>query len=243
MHEPAQLQGNFDMSARAMGAELVGTFALVAVTGGAFMLAAPSGVGMLAPAIAAGVTMMAMFTALGHVSGGHFNPAITIGLIAAGRFESGNAIGYITAQIVGAVAAAAVLQVILANALAAGPVGNATWNNLAAISNTYGGARGFNITAAVAMEVLATALLLIVFVGATTKKGGSGSAPLAIGGALFVLTMLAMPVTNGALNPARATATAALAGGLAMSQLWIFWVAPIGGAILGGAIARWLLDE
>lgn len=231
------------MNPKALAAEFIGTFALVTATCGAALFSAPAGGGLVAVAFAIGLSVLIMAYSVGHISGGHFNPAVTIGLIAAGRFESGNAIGYIVAQLLGGIAAAFVFSLILGGALAAGPSATAKWNTFAAISNTYGGANGFTMMPAFIMEVVITALFLIVIVGATSKKAPAGFAPLAIGVALFVLHLVSIPVTNASLNPARSTAPAIFAGGVAMSQLWVFWVAPIIGGIIGGAISKWLQEE
>ena len=231
------------MNARALTAEFVGTFVLVTATCGAALFSAPAGAGLLAPAFAIGLSVLIMAYAVGHISGGHFNPAVTLGLIAAGRFESANAIGYVVAQVAGGIVAALVFQFILNGALAAGPTAAANWNDFAAVSNTYGSARGFSMAAVFVTEVVITAIFLIVIVGSTSKKAPAGFAPLAIGVALFVLHLVSIPVTNASLNPARSTAPAILAGGPALSQLWLFWLAPIIGGILGGSIGRWLQDE
>jgi aquaporin Z len=231
------------MKAKALAAEFVGTFVLVTGTCGAALFSAPAGAGLLAPAFAIGLSVLIMAYAVGHVSGGHFNPAVTAGLIAAGRFESGNAIGYVVAQVLGGLAAALVFQVILGGALSAGPAQETAWNTFAAISNTYGGTRGFSLTSAFLMEVLITAIFLIVIVGSTSRRAPPGFAPIAIGVALFVLHLVSIPVTNASLNPARSTAPAVFAGGQPLSQLWVFWAAPILGGIIGGAIGRWLDED
>lgn len=231
------------MAAKVLVAEAVGAFVLVAATCGAHMIAAPAGLGYAAPALAAGLAMMALHASLSHVSGGHFNPAVTIGLIAAGRLETGNAVGYLIAQVLGALAAAFMLQTVLAASLSSGPAPGVMWNGLTVASNSYGAARGFGLAGALVVEIFAAAALLLVFVGATGKKGGAGLASLAIGAMLAALMLLALPVTNASLNPARSTATAVLAGGAPLSQLWVFWLAPILGAVVGGAIGGWLQQE
>lgn len=231
------------MNSKALAAEFIGTFVLVTGTCGAALFSAPAGAGLLAPAFAIGLSVLIMAYAVGHISGGHFNPAVTAGLIAAGRFDSGKAIGYIVAQVLGGIAAALVFQYILSGALSTGPTQTTSWNSFAAISNTYGGARGFSMGAVFVMEVVITAIFLIVIVGATSRKAPAGFAPLAIGVALFVLHLVSIPVTNASLNPARSTAPALLAGGQALSQLWLFWLAPIVGGVLGGAIAKWLQED
>ena len=231
------------MSQKALAAEFIGTFALVTAACGATLFSAPAGGGLVAVALAIGLSVMVMGYAVGHISGGHFNPAVTIGLIAAGRFETGNAIGYIIAQVLGGIAAAFVFSLILGGALTAGPGAAAKWNTFAATSNTYGGANGFTVMSAFIMEVVITTLFLIVVVGATSKEATAGFAPMAIGVALFVLHLVSIPVTNASLNPARSTAPAIMAGGVAMSQLWVFWVAPIVGGIIGGSISKWLQEK
>ena len=231
------------MGLKPLAAELVGTFAYVLAVCGTALLAAPAGGGLLAVALAAGLAMTVMAYSLGHISGGHFNPSVTIGLMAGGRFDGGNAVGYVLAQVLGGLAAAFVLQTLLAGALSAGPGVTTKWNDLATISNTYGGQRGFSMTAAIVVEVVATALYIVVFMGATSKRAPADLAPLAAGAGLAVLCLLAIPVTNASLNPARSTATAVLAGGAPLAQLWVFWVAPIAGAIIGGGISRWLESE
>jgi aquaporin Z len=228
---------------KALAAEFIGTFALVTGTCGAALFAAPAGAGLLAPAFAIGLSVLIMAYAVGHISGGHFNPAVTIGLIAAGRFKAEKAIGYIIAQVLGGLAAALIFQLILSGALSSGPSQATAWNTFAAVSNTYGGPRGFSMTAVIVMEVVITAIFLVVIVGATSARAPAGFAPLAIGVALFVLHLVSIPVSNASLNPARSTAPAILAGGIPLSQLWVFWIAPIIGGIIGGAIGRWLNDE
>ena len=231
------------MKTKALAAEFIGTFCLVAATCGAALFSAPAGAGLLAPAFAIGLSVLIMAYSVGHISGGHFNPAVTIGLWAGGRFDSSNIVPYIVAQVLGGIAAALVFSVILGGALSAGPNAATKWNTFAAISNGWGGANGFSSTAAFIMEVVVTALFLIVIIGATNRKAPAGFAPLAIGVALFVLHLVAIPVTNASLNPARSTAPALLAGGTALSQLWMFWVAPILGGVIGGFIGRYLQDD
>ena len=231
------------MNSKTLAAEFVGTFALVAAACGAGLFASPAGGGLVAVAFAIGLAIMAMGYAVGHVSGGHFNPAVTLGLIAGGRFDTGSAIGYILAQVLGGCAAALLFQLILAGATTGGPGATTRWGSFAAISNTYGGAYGFSMIAALAVEAMATALYLVVFMGSTSSRASAGLAPLAIGGVVVALHLIAIPVSNASLNPARSTATAVLAGGVPLSQLWLFWVAPIVGGIIGGAIGRWLDED
>jgi aquaporin Z len=231
------------MNMRALGAEFFGTFALVAATCGAALFSAPAGAGLLAQAFAIGLSVLMMAYAVGHVSGGHFNPAVSLGLVASGRVDMGTAVGYIVAQVLGGILAALIFSTILSGAPPAG-AGIPRWNGFAEISNTYGGPRGFTLQAVFLTEVVVTALFLIVIMGATSKKAPAGFAPIAIGVALLVLHLVSIPVSNASLNPARSTAPALLAtGGTALSQLWVFWVAPIIGGVIGGLIGRWMQDE
>lgn len=228
------------MSTRALGAEFIGTFALVTATCGSALFSAPSGGGLVGVSIAIGLSVLMMAYAVGHVSGGHFNPAVTLGLVAGGRFDAAKAPGYIIAQVLGGVAAAAIFAVILGGYLGGGKV---EFNTFSAISNNFGQPGGFSALAAFLMEVVITALFLIVIMGATSKRAPAGFAPLAIGVALMVLHLVSIPATNASLNPARSTAPAIFAGGTALANLWMFWVAPIVGGVVGGLIGSWLQDE
>ena len=222
---------------RELGAEFIGTFTLVTAVCGAALFSAPSA-GLVAVAFAVGLSVLAMAFAVGHISGGHFNPAVTCGLIAAGRFETSKAPGYIIAQVLGGAAAACVFYLVLSGAPAGGK-----WNTFTAVSNLYGGAGQFSLVAVLITEVVITALFLIVIVGATSKRAPPGFAPIAIGLALTLFHLVAIPVSNASLNPARSTATAIFGGGEALGSLWLFWVAPILGGAIGGAIAKWLQDD
>lgn len=217
-------------------AELIGTFALVSSVCGAALFSAPSA-GLMTVAFAIGAIVLAMAYAVGPISGGHFNPAVTCGLIAAGRFEAGQAIPYIIAQLIGGIAAAAVFYVILSGA----PAGK--WNDFVAISNIYGGAGRFPLVPVALIEIVLTALFVFVIVGVTSKKAAPGFAPIAIGLTLTFIHLAAIPVSNASVNPARSTATALFGGQVALSSLWLFWVAPIVGGVIGGYVARWLQDE
>lgn len=228
------------MNARALGAEFIGTFALVTATCGSALFSAPSGGGLVGVSIAIGLSVLIMAYSVGHISGGHFNPAVTLGLVAGGRFDAGKAPAYIVAQLAGGIVAAAIFYVILSGHLGGGTV---KLNTFQAISNTYGAAGGFSMMAAALMEVVITALFLIVIMGSTAKGAPAGFAPIAIGVALMVLHLVSIPVTNASLNPARSTAPALFADGNALSQVWLFWVAPILGGIIGGLFSRWLQDE
>jgi aquaporin Z len=221
---------------RELGAEFFGTFALVTAVCGAALFSAPSA-GLVAVAFAVGLSVLAMAFAVGHISGGHFNPAVTLGLVAGGRFEVGKAVGYIIAQVLGGIASAAIFYVILSGA----PVGK--WNNYVAISNIYGGAEHFSLLSVALIEVVITALFLIVIHGATSRKAPAGFAPIAIGLSLTLFHLVSIPVSNASLNPARSTATAVFGGTEALSSLWLFWAAPIIGGVIGGFISRWLQEE
>lgn len=223
------------MSQRALGAEFVGTFMLMAsICGSAFYsFGAPAGpAGILGVAFAIGLTVMCMAYAVGHISGGHFNPAVTLGLVAAGRFDAANAAGYIVAQCLGALAACAVFATI----------GKAPPTFAA---NGYGALSmmKFDMMSVILIEVVMTAFFLIVITGATSRKAPAGFAPIAIGLALAVIHILSIPVSNTSVNPARSFGPAVFAGGEALSQVWVFWVAPIVGGVLGGLIGRWLQEE
>lgn len=218
---------------RELGAEFLGTFALVGAVCGAALFSAPSA-GLMAVAFAVGLVVLAMAYAVGHISGGHFNPAVTCGLVAAGRFKAEKAIGYILVQLVGGIAAAAVFYVILSGA----PAGK--WNDFVAISNLYGGDNHFSLLSVALIETVLTALFLIVIGGVVSGNCPTGFAPLAIGLTLTVIHLIAIPVSNASVNPARSTAIAIFGGGPALSCLWLFWVTPIVGGIVGGTISRWL---
>lgn len=218
---------------RELGAEFIGTFTLVTAVCGAALFSAPSA-GLVAVAFAVGLSVVAMAYAVGSLSGGHFNPAVTCGLVAAGRFSASKAIPYIIAQVIGGVAAAAVFYVILQGAPTSGK-----WNTFLDISNTYGG-KGFPLLSAGLIEIVITALFLIVIVSVTSPRAPAGFAPLAIGLALVLFHLVSIPVSNASLNPARSTATAIFGGATALQSLWLYWVAPIVGGVIGGAIAKWL---
>jgi aquaporin Z len=219
-----------------LGAEFIGTFTLVSAVCGAGLFSAPSA-GLVAIAFAVGLSVLAMAFAVGHISGGHFNPAVTFGLVAAGRFPEGKAIPYIVAQVLGGAAAAGVFYLVLMGA----PAGK--WNTFTAISNLYGGASGFSLASVFLTETVMTALFLIVIVSVTSKRAPPGFAPIAIGLALTLIHLVAIPVSNASVNPARSTATAIFGGPEAWHTLWLFWVAPIVGGVIGGFVARWLQDE
>lgn len=216
---------------RELGAEFIGTFALVTAVCGAALFSAPTA-GLVAVAFAVGLSVLVMIYAVGHISGGHFNPAVTLGLVAAGRFETSRVPGYLIAQLLGGAAAAGVFYLVLSGA----PAGK--WNTFTAISNLYGGAGQFSLLAVLITEVVITALFVIVIVGATSPRAPAGFAPIAIGLALTLFHLVAIPVSNASLNPARSTATALFGGPEAWGSLWLFWVAPIAGGIIGGLIGK-----
>ena len=182
------------MNQKALAAEFIGTFTLVSALCGSWLFAWPAGGTLVAVALAVGLSVVAMAYAVGHVSGGHFNPAVTLGLIAGGRFDSGNAIAYIVAQVLGGLAAAFVFYLVLSGAPAG--QGVARWNDFLAISNTYGPPRGFSLMSVFLTEVVITALFVMVVVGVTSPKVPAGFAPLAIGLALTLCYLVTIPISN-----------------------------------------------
>jgi len=215
-------------------AECLGTFLLVTAVCG-IGGATPAGSAAWAMPIGAGLSVFAMMSALGQVSGGHFNPALTIGLAAAGRQPYSDVPGYLVAQLIGAIAAGFAWFVILSSRIGAVPVdlGAFVANGFEAASPGH-----FAVAAVALAEALATGLLVIVFAGATSRHAASFMAPVAVGSAFAALLLLTLPIDNGGLNPARSTASALLGGQVALAQLWLFWAAPIVGAIVGGLISR-----
>jgi len=219
-------------------AELLGTFWLVLGGCGSAVLAAKFpgvGIGLVGVSLAFGLTVVTMAYAVGHISGGHFNPAVTLGLLAGGRVKAGDVIPYVVAQLIGAVLAAWILAQI-----ASGNGTDAVAAGLA--SNGFGehSPGGYSQGAAFLTEVVMTFFFLIVILGATDGRAPAGFAPLAIGLALTLIHLISIPVTNTSVNPARSTGPALLVGGWAVAQLWMFWVAPILGAVLAGGVYRWL---
>ncbi|HDX8345842.1 aquaporin Z [Aeromonas dhakensis] len=217
-------------------AEFMGTFWLVLGGCGSAVLAAafPNvGIGLLGVALAFGLTVLTMAYAIGHISGCHLNPAVTIGLWVGGRFPASGVLPYMVAQVLGGIAAAAVLYVI-----ASGQAGF----DLAAgfASNGYGehSPGGYSMLAALVCEVVMTAFFLFVIMGATDSRASAGFAPIAIGLCLTLIHLISIPVTNTSVNPARSTGVAFFVGDWALGQLWLFWVAPIVGAILGALAYR-----
>ena len=223
------------------GAEFIGTFWLVLGGCGSAVLAAtfPTlGIGFMGVALAFGLTVMTMAFAVGHISGCHLNPAISIGLWAGRRFPGNQLLPYIVAQVLGAVAAGGVLFLI-----ASGQAGFDVTAGFA--SNGYGAHSpgGYSLLAALLTEVVMTMMFLFIIMGATDKRAPKGFAPIAIGLALTLIHLISIPVTNTSVNPARSTGVAVFAGGWALGQLWLFWVAPIVGALVAGYLYRWLGNE
>jgi len=222
-------------------AELLGTFWLVFGGCGSAVLAAafPNvGIGLLGVSFAFGLTVLTMAYTIGHISGCHLNPAVSIGLVAGGRFKASDLPAYIVAQVVGAVAAAAVLYFI-----ASGKAGFSLAGGLASNGYEAHSPGGYSLAAAFVAEVVLTAFFLLIIMGATDKRAPAGFAPIAIGLALTLIHLISIPVTNTSVNPARSTGPALIVGDWALSQLWLFWVAPIIGGVIGGVVYRWLGDE
>ena len=223
------------------GAEFFGTFWLVLGGCGSAVLAAafPNvGIGLLGVSLAFGLTVVTMAYAIGHISGCHLNPAVSIGLWAGGRFPASQVIPYIIAQVLGAIAAGAVLFFI-----AGGKAGFDVTAGFA--TNGFGehSPGGYSMMAALVTEVVMTMMFLIIILGATDKRAPQGFAPLAIGLGLTLIHLISIPVTNTSVNPARSTGVAVFQGGWAISELWLFWAAPIAGAILGAIVYRMISQE
>jgi aquaporin Z len=219
-------------------AEFVGTFWLVLGGCGSAVLAAAFpdvGIGLLGVSLAFGLTVMTMAFAIGHISGCHLNPAVSIGLWAGGRFPAAQLLPYIVAQVLGAIAAGGVLLVI-----ASGRDGFEVSAGFA--SNGYGAFSpgGYSLVAALVTEVVMTMMFLVIILGATDKRAPQGFAPVAIGLGLTLIHLISIPVTNTSVNPARSTGVAAYVGGWAVEQLWLFWVAPIAGGVLGALLYRFI---
>jgi len=226
------------MKSKQLGAEFFGTFWLVLGGCGSAVLAAafPNvGIGLLGVSLAFGLTVLTMAFAVGHISGCHLNPAVSIGLWAGGRFSSKDLVPYIIAQLLGGIVAGAILYFI-----ASGKTGFDVSAGFA--SNGYGAHSpgGYTLGAAFVTEVVMTFMFLLVIHGATDKRAPQGLAPIAIGLCLTLIHLISIPVTNTSVNPARSTGVALFVGGWALQQLWLFWIAPIIGAVLGGVVYRWL---
>ncbi len=220
-----------------LGAEFIGTFWLVLGGCGSAVLAAGApevGIGWLGVSLAFGLTVLTMAYAIGHISGCHLNPAVSVGLMVGGRFPAAELAPYVVAQVLGGIAAGGVLFVI-----ASGVAGFETGGFA---SNGYGehSPGGYGLTAALVCEVVMTAMFLVIILGATDERAPAALAPVAIGLGLTLIHLISIPVTNTSVNPARSTGVALFEGGWAISQLWLFWVAPIVGAVIGGVIYKWL---
>jgi aquaporin Z len=222
-----------------LGAEFLGTAWLVFGGCGSAVLAAAFpglGIGFVGVSLAFGLTVLTMAYAVGHISGGHFNPAVTVGLWAGGRFKAGEILPYWAAQVLGAVAGAFVLSLI-----ATGKAGfDLAGSGFASNGYAEHSPGGYSLVAGFVAEVVLTFFFLLVILGSTDRRAPAGFAPIAIGLALTLIHLVGIPVTNTSVNPARSTAPALFVGGWALGQLWLFWLAPILGAAAAGAVGRWL---
>ena len=229
------------MDTRKLAAEAIGTFWLTFGGCGSAVIAAgfpQVGIGLVGVSLAFGLTVLTMAYSIGHISGCHLNPAVTVGLAAGGRFPTGDVIPYILAQVAGAIIAAAVLYVIASGApdfsLAKGFAANGYGDHS---PGKYG------LGACIVAEFVLTMMFLFVIMGATHGRAPAGFAPIAIGLALTLSHLISIPITNTSVNPARSTGPALFVGGWALAQLWLFWVAPLIGGALGGILYRWLSEE
>lgn len=220
-------------------AELIGTFWLVLGGCGSAVLAAgipELGLGYLGVSLAFGLTVVTMAYAIGHISGCHLNPAVSVGLVAGGRFKAAELPHYIIAQVIGAILAALVIRCIASGA--EGYAGGLATNGFAEHSP-----HGYSLVAALVTEIVMTAAFLFIIMGSTDKRAPAGLAPLAIGFTLALIHMISIPVTNTSVNPARSTGPALIEGGIAIDQLWLFWLAPIVGAVIGALIYNFVSKE
>jgi aquaporin Z len=229
------------MEIRKYVAEVIGTFWLTFGGCGSAVIAAgfpQVGIGLLGVSLAFGLTVLTMAYTIGHVSGCHLNPAVTVGLAAGGRFPTNQVVPYIIAQVIGAVIGAAVLY-----AIASGAPGFDLAKGFAA--NGYGehSPGQYSLLSGIFAEVVLTMMFLFIIMGSTHGKAPAGFAPLAIGLGLTLIHLISIPITNTSVNPARSTGPALFVGGWALAQLWMFWLAPIAGGVLGGVIYRWISDE
>jgi aquaporin Z len=224
-----------------LGAEFFGTFWLVFGGCGSAVLAAgfpELGIGFVGVSLAFGLTVLTMAYAVGHISGGHFNPAVSIGLLAGGRFGARDLVPYVVAQVLGGLAAGGVLYLI-----ASGKPGFDAAAGFA--SNGFGehSPGGYSLQAALIAEVVLTAFFVMIIMGATDRRAPAGFAPIAIGLALTLIHLISIPVTNTSVNPARSTGVALFQGSWAISQLWLFWIAPLIGGAIGGLVYRNLFER
>jgi aquaporin Z len=224
-----------------LGAEFIGTFWLVLGGCGSAVLAAgfpDVGIGLLGVSLAFGLTVLTMAYAIGHISGCHLNPAVSFGLWSGGRFATAELLPYIAAQVAGGVAGAAVLYMI-----ASGQAGFDASAGFASNGYAEHSPGGYSMVAALITEVVMTFMFLMIILGATDKRAPAGFAPIAIGLGLTLIHLISIPVTNTSVNPARSTGVAIFQGDWALSQLWLFWLAPIVGAIIAGMVYKWLGDD
>jgi len=222
-------------------AEFFGTFWLVFGGCGSAVFAAgfpDLGIGFVGVSLAFGLTVLTMAYAVGHISGGHFNPAVSLGLWAGGKFETKNLIGYILAQLTGAIAAAGVLYIILTNKTDFVTIGGFASNGYGDLSPD-----GYSMVAALITEFILTLFFLLIILGSTNVRAPKGFAPIAIGLGLTLIHLISIPITNTSVNPARSTSQALFAGGVYIEQLWLFWLAPIAGAIVAGFIHNAFFDK
>jgi aquaporin Z len=224
-----------------LGAEFFGTFWLVFGGCGSAVLAAgfpELGIGFVGVSLAFGLTVLTMAYAVGHISGGHFNPAVSIGLLAGGRFGARDLVPYVVAQVLGGLAAGGVLYLV-----ASGKPGFDAAAGFA--SNGFGehSPGGYSLQAALIAEVVLTAFFVMIIMGATDRRAPAGFAPIAIGLALTLIHLISIPVTNTSVNPARSTGVALFQGSWAISQLWLFWIAPLIGGAIGGLVYRNLFER
>ena len=223
-----------------LGAEFIGTLWLVLGGCGSAVLAAAFpelGIGFAGVALAFGLTVLTMAFAIGHISGCHLNPAVTLGLTVGGRFPAAEAMPYIIAQVLGGAAGAGIIYVIATGQPGFELGGFAT--------NGYGvhSPGGYNLTSALVCEIVMSFMFLIIILGSTDSRAPAGLAPIAIGLALTLIHLISIPVTNTSVNPARSTGVAIFVGDYALAQLWLFWLAPIVGAVLAGIVYNWLGKE
>jgi aquaporin Z len=229
------------MSTKKYAAEAIGTFWLTFAGCGSAVIAAgfpQVGIGLVGVSLAFGLSVVTMAYAIGHISGCHLNPAVTVGLAAGGRFPAQQILPYMIAQVIGAIIAAALLYVI-----ASGAPGFDLAKGFASNGYDAHSPGQYGMVACFIIEVVMTTMFLFIIMGATHGKAPAGFAPLAIGLALVMIHLVSIPVTNTSVNPARSTGPALFVGGWAMAQLWLFWLAPLIGGALGGVIYRWLSEE
>jgi aquaporin Z len=224
---------------RKFGAEFLGTAWLVLGGCGSAVLAAgfpELGIGFVGVSLAFGLTVLTMAFAIGHISGCHLNPAVTLGLWSAGKVPTSDVVPYIAAQVIGGIAGAAVIAAIA--------TGKADYNLVQSgfAANGFGehSPGGYSLQAALICEIVLTFFFLMIILGATDARAPAGFAPIAIGLGLTLIHLISIPVTNTSVNPARSTSQALFVGGWALQQLWVFWVAPIAGGVLAGVVHRWL---